>query len=70
MLYHVVPGRYMASDLVQLNSLETLEGSRLSVNTTNGVVTVDGATVIQSDTSGLIVNRVRGDEDKNRIRIP
>ncbi len=49
LLYHVVPGRYMASDLVQLNSLETLEGSRLSVNTTDGVVTVDGATVIQSD---------------------
>ncbi len=49
LLYHVVPGQYMASDLVQLNSLETLAGSALPVNTTNGVVTVDGAVVIQSD---------------------
>ncbi|MDN7023856.1 fasciclin domain-containing protein [Methanoculleus sp. FWC-SCC1] len=49
LLYHVVPGRYMASDLAQLNSLETLEGSTLSVNATDGAVTIDDAIVIQSD---------------------
>lgn len=54
--YHVVAGTYNASDLAGVESLTTLEGSTLNVST-DGVVTVDGATVVTADiqaTNGVI----------------
>ncbi|QYZ80360.1 fasciclin domain-containing protein [Methanofollis formosanus] len=47
--YHVVPGEYDAASLEGLETLETLEGEMLNVSITDGVVTVDGATVITAD---------------------
>jgi len=47
--YHVVPGKVMASDVQgQQLEVETVEGSKLSVDGTDGV-TVDGATVTMPD---------------------
>ncbi|MBN1194769.1 MAG: fasciclin domain-containing protein [Methanomicrobiaceae archaeon] len=48
LLYHVADGRYMAADVVAMDTLETLQGSALTVDTADGVV-VDGATVIITD---------------------
>lgn len=47
--YHVVPGKVMASDVTGKSlEVETVEGSKLSVDGTDGVK-VDGATVTQAD---------------------
>ncbi|MCX8008731.1 MAG: fasciclin domain-containing protein [Patescibacteria group bacterium] len=46
--YHVVPGKVMASDVVNLTSAPTVQGSTLSIDTTNGVK-VNNATVINTD---------------------
>ncbi len=48
LLYHVVAGKVMAEDVVALDSVTSLEGSTISIET-NGEVTVDGATVITTD---------------------
>lgn len=55
--YHVVPGKVMASDVVNLKSAATVQGESVSINVENGTVTIDGATVIQTDieaTNGVI----------------
>ena len=46
--YHVVPGKVMASDVVELDSAKTVEGSMVEISTDDGV-TVDGASVVQTD---------------------
>ncbi len=46
--YHVVPGRVMASDVVELDTATTLAGQRIDISTEDGV-TVDGANVIKTD---------------------
>ena len=46
--YHVVPGRYMAADVVALSSAKTLQGQSVSIDTSSGVK-VDQASVIQTD---------------------
>lgn len=43
--YHVVPGKYMASDLKDGQTLKTVQGSDLKVTVKDGTVMVDGATV-------------------------
>jgi len=48
LLYHVVPGKVMAADVVQLTSATTVGGNVLSIDTTDGVK-VDGANVIVTD---------------------
>ncbi len=48
LLYHVVSGRVMAADVVQLSRATTVGGNVLSIDTTDGVK-VDGATVIVTD---------------------
>ena len=48
LLYHVADGRYMAADVVTMDSIDTLQGSPLSVDTSDGVM-VDGANVIITD---------------------
>ena len=49
LLYHVVSGRLMASDVAAAGSLETLEGSMLTVTATDDGVEVDGASVVIAD---------------------
>jgi uncharacterized surface protein with fasciclin (FAS1) repeats len=47
--YHVVPGKVMASQVVNLSRAETVNGQSVSIMTTGGSVMVDNATVIQTD---------------------
>jgi transforming growth factor-beta-induced protein len=49
LLYHVVPGNYMAADVATSGSLVTAEGSALAIDVSGGNVMVDGAQVIQAD---------------------
>jgi uncharacterized surface protein with fasciclin (FAS1) repeats len=49
--YHVVPGKVMAADVVNLKTAKTANGKPLSISATNGSVMVDNANVIQTDIS-------------------
>jgi transforming growth factor-beta-induced protein len=49
LLYHVVEGKVMASDVVNLISAETLQGQELSISVMNGSVMIDAAEVIIAD---------------------
>ena len=54
--YHVVPGKVMAADVVQLKSAKTVQGQEITINTEDGVK-VDNANVITKDiecTNGVI----------------
>ncbi|MBV9389058.1 MAG: fasciclin domain-containing protein [Chroococcidiopsidaceae cyanobacterium CP_BM_ER_R8_30] len=46
--YHVVPGKLMAADLAKLNSVTSVEGSEIRIDTSNGFE-VKNATVIAPD---------------------
>lgn len=46
--YHVVPGKLTSADIAKLNSLTSVEGSPIKVNTANGFE-VKNATVIAAD---------------------
>ena len=52
LLYHVVPGKVMATDVVNLDSADTVLGQPVSISTADGNVTVDGANVIITDIEG------------------
>jgi uncharacterized surface protein with fasciclin (FAS1) repeats len=47
--YHVVPGKVMASDVVTLDSAETVNGKSVSIEVVDGAVRVDAATVVATD---------------------
>jgi uncharacterized surface protein with fasciclin (FAS1) repeats len=47
--YHVVPGKVMAADVVKLSSAKTVQGQRVSIETSDKGVMVDGAKVIKTD---------------------
>lgn len=47
--YHVVPGKVMASDVVKLNSANTVQGSAVSIRVMDGKVMIDNATVVTPD---------------------
>lgn len=49
LLYHVVPGKLMASDVVGRSSLETAEGSSLAVRVEDGTAMVDAAKIVKTD---------------------
>jgi uncharacterized surface protein with fasciclin (FAS1) repeats len=49
LLYHVVPGRVAAADVVKLTSAKTLEGRSLAIKVVDGSVFVDGAKVTTPD---------------------
>ncbi|MGX0977722.1 putative surface protein with fasciclin (FAS1) repeats [Roseovarius sp. MBR-51] len=54
--YHVVPGKVMSTDLSDGMTAATVQGSEVTIGTTDGV-TVDGAKVVQADieaTNGVI----------------
>jgi len=46
--YHVVPGRVMAADVVELASAKTVQGQSVSIDSRDGVK-VDGANVVATD---------------------
>ncbi|CAA9307905.1 Sensory subunit of low CO2-induced protein complex, putative [uncultured Coleofasciculus sp.] len=46
--YHVVPGKFMAADVVKLDSATTTEGSTVKIDASNGVK-VNDATVVTPD---------------------
>ena len=57
LLYHVVPGRVTAADVVKLTSAKTAEGRSLAIKVANGSVFVDAAQVTTPDveaTNGVI----------------
>jgi uncharacterized surface protein with fasciclin (FAS1) repeats len=49
--YHVVPGKYMASDVIGMSSLETAQGSWLKVSLKDGKAYIDNAQIIKTDIS-------------------
>jgi transforming growth factor-beta-induced protein len=57
LLYHVVPGRLTAADVVKLTSAKTADGRSIAIKVVNGTVFVDGAQVTTADveaTNGVI----------------
>ncbi|MBN1459564.1 MAG: fasciclin domain-containing protein [Armatimonadetes bacterium] len=46
--YHVVQGRHMAAEVAQKQSLKTVQGQNITVDSKGGVK-VDGASVVQAD---------------------
>lgn len=57
LLYHVVPGRVPAADVVGLTEAETAAGLDVRIAVVDGKVMVDGATVVATDieaTNGII----------------
>jgi uncharacterized surface protein with fasciclin (FAS1) repeats len=55
--YHVVAGRFMASDVVALNTVKTVNGQKATIKVKSGEVFIDNARVIETDivgTNGVI----------------
>lgn len=46
--YHVVPGKVLASDVVKLDSARTVQGSKVTIDASNGV-RVNNAAVVKTD---------------------
>ena len=47
--YHVVSGKVTAADVVKLTSANTVEGSSVNINASNGILKVNEATVVTPD---------------------
>jgi uncharacterized surface protein with fasciclin (FAS1) repeats len=47
--YHVVPGKVLAADVVQLESAKTVQGGEVTIVVEGGKVNVDGANVTTTD---------------------
>jgi len=47
--YHVVPGKVMAADVVELSEAKTVNGSSVAIAVVNGNVQIDSATVVSAD---------------------
>lgn len=47
--YHVVPGRVMAEDVVELESAKTAQGQEITIRVEDETVMVDGARIIKAD---------------------
>ncbi|MCC5885883.1 MAG: fasciclin domain-containing protein [Gammaproteobacteria bacterium] len=47
--YHVVAGKVMAADVVELDSATTVQGSDVTISTMGGGVMIDHANVVQAD---------------------
>jgi len=57
LLYHVVPGRVPAAQVVDMDSADTVQGEAVSIAVMDGSVTVDEARVVSTDieaTNGII----------------
>jgi uncharacterized surface protein with fasciclin (FAS1) repeats len=49
LLYHVVAGKVMAADVVNLTSAKTVQGSSATVKVEGGKVKIDNANVVKTD---------------------
>ncbi len=49
LLYHVVPGRVLAAEVVKLDTAKTVNGQPLKIDAKNGKVMIDDAEVTQTD---------------------
>jgi uncharacterized surface protein with fasciclin (FAS1) repeats len=49
LLYHVAEGELMAANVVEMESIETMQGGELTVNATNETVMVNDATITTTD---------------------
>ena len=49
--YHVVPGRLMASDVVQREAAKTVQGSEVRFSVKDGTAMIDGARILKTDIS-------------------
>ena len=47
--YHVVPGRYMAADVVKMSSAKTVNGQSFTISSSYGNVMADNARIIKTD---------------------
>jgi uncharacterized surface protein with fasciclin (FAS1) repeats len=47
--YHVISGEYLASKVVTLSSLKTLEGQNIAISVSMGTVKINNATVIETN---------------------
>jgi uncharacterized surface protein with fasciclin (FAS1) repeats len=47
--YHVVPGKVMAEDVMDMSEAKTVNGQVLDIKAENGAVMVDNAKVVQAD---------------------
>lgn len=47
--YHVVPGRYTAESVMGMDEAPTVNGDTVAIDTVDGKVMVDGATVVKAD---------------------
>ena len=47
--YHVVAGKVMAKDVVQLKSAKTVQGSKVRIKVKDGSVMVNGVKVVKTD---------------------
>lgn len=47
--YHVVPGKVMAEDVVRLDKAETVQGSEVKIQATDGKVRINDAQVVKAD---------------------
>lgn len=57
LLYHVVPGRYVARDVMRSNTATTLNGQQLAFEVNSGSVKVDNAKVVRANincTNGVL----------------
>jgi uncharacterized surface protein with fasciclin (FAS1) repeats len=55
--YHVVAGKVMSGDVVNLSSAQTVNGQEIEIKTWDGKVLINGATVVSADieaTNGVI----------------
>ena len=55
--YHVVAGKVMAADVVNLKTAKAVSGDTIAITARNGAVMVDGARVVKTDiatTNGVI----------------
>ncbi len=51
--YHVVPGRYLADDVLTLNKVKTLNGQKAKIKTNYGSAMIDKAKIVSTDIVGL-----------------
>jgi uncharacterized surface protein with fasciclin (FAS1) repeats len=47
--YHVVPGKVMAADVVDLDSAKTVNGAKLNISVEDGTVMINDAKVVKTD---------------------
>ncbi len=47
--YHVIPGKVMSSQVVELESAKTVQGQNVTIEVKDGAVMIDGAKVVTAD---------------------